>query len=119
MRRVLLALCAVAVLVPALATASGSSRARVWVSDRSPLVVRGTGFKAHEHVVVSATAGRRFVRSVTAGAGGSFVVSWTSVDAAKSYCVTLAIRAVGNLGSVATFKVPGIECANGPIDPGP
>jgi hypothetical protein len=59
------------------------------------------------------------VRSVTAGAGGAFVVSWTSTDAVKNYCVAIAVRAVGNVGSIATFKVAGIECASGPVDPGP
>src|SRR5437899_8788757 len=113
MRRVLTALCVLVVLVPTLAAASSSSRARVWVADRSPFAVRGAGFKAHEHVVVTATAGRRFVRSVTAGPTGAFVVSWSSTDAVKNYCVAIAIRAGGNFGSVATLKIAGLECANG------
>ncbi len=107
--------CAALVLVPSLA-AAGGSRARVWIADRSPLAVRGSGFKAREHVVVTAVAGRRLVRSVSAGPGGAFVVRWSSVS--KLGCVTIAIRAVGNRGSIATYKIAGIECPPGPVDPG-
>lgn len=115
MRRALIIVCAALVLVPSLAAASGS-RARVWISDRSPLAVRGSGFKAHEHVVVTAVAGGRFVRSVNAGPGGGFVARWSSVS--KLGCVTIVVRAVGNRGSIANYKVAGIECPPGPVDPG-
>ena len=117
MRRALIALCAVGVLVPSLATASGP-RARVWVSDQSPFAVSGSGFKAHEHIVVTATAGRRFEHAVTAGTGGGFVARWTSNAVAKSGCLSITIKAIGNRGSVATYKSAGAGCAPGPVAPG-
>ncbi len=118
MRRVLVGLLAVLVLVPSLAAGNGSVTrvARVWVADRSPFAVRGSGFKAHERVTVTAVAGQRLVRTVKAGRGGAFVVRWSGVS--KQGCVLIAIRAVGNRGSVATYKLAGIECPPGPVGPG-
>ena len=92
-------------------------RARVWVPDRSPLVVRGSGFVAHERVVVTVSAGSRFVHTVAATVDGAFVTRWTVVAAAKVGCGSIFVKAVGNHGTVATYKVAGIECAQGPADP--
>lgn len=118
MARVAILLCVFLVVVPSFAKAVGSGP-RVWLSDKSPLVVRGSGFKAHEHITVTVTAAGRHVRSVTAGAGGTFVARWASGIVVKHGCVTIAIEAVGSRGTVAARKVPGLECAQGPTDPGP
>lgn len=112
MRHILFIAVAGALLVPALAPAAALHHPRVWLADASPLVVRGASFKAHERVVVTVTDGTRFVRTVTATAVGTFTARWLSVAAPKAGCQQAAIQimAVGNRGSVASFKIPGIDC---------
>jgi hypothetical protein len=115
-RLLLLTVLALAALAPSLAPA-GSLKARVWLADRSPLVVRGSGFVPAERVSVTVTGAGRFVRTVTATRSGTIVARWTSVPA-KEGCATLFIRAVGTRSTVVTAKVPGIECPQPPADPG-
>jgi hypothetical protein len=117
MRRLLLVAVLLAALAPSLAPA-GSLRARVWLADRSPLIVRGSGFAAAERVTVTVTGAGRFVRTVTATRSGTIVARWTSVPA-KAGCAALFIRAVGARGTVVTLKVAGIECPQPPADAGP
>jgi hypothetical protein len=117
MRRVLVLVLLAAVVVPLAAPAS-TARARLWIPDRSPLVVRGAGFAAHERVVVTVSAGSRFVHTVYANAVGSFVTQWTSEAAVKAGCNAIFVRAAGNRGTLATYKVAGIECPQPPADPG-
>ena len=108
-----------AALLPGLAPAAAGSHARVSLVDRSPLMVKGTSFKARERVVVTVTAGTKFVRTVTATRTGTFVARFTSSATLKADCgVSLQILAVGNRGSVAGVKIPGKECPNPPADPG-
>jgi hypothetical protein len=109
-----------AALLPGLAPAAAGSHARVSLADRSPLMVKGTSFRAHERVVVTVTAGTRFVRTVTATRTGAFVARFASTATVKNDCgVSLSILAVGNRGSVASVKIPGKECPNPPADPAP
>jgi hypothetical protein len=117
MRRLLLVAVLLAALAPSLAPA-GSLRARVWLADRSPLVVRGSGFAAAERVTVTVTGAGRFVRTVTATRSGAIVARWRSVPA-KAGCAALFIRAAGARGTVVTLKVAGIECPQPPADAGP
>lgn len=118
MRRFLiLAVLVVAALAPSLAPA-GALHARVWLADRSPLVVRGAGFAPAERVTVTVTGAGRFVRAVTATRSGAIVARWTAVPA-KAGCAALFIRAVGARGTVTTAKVAGIECPQPPADAGP
>lgn len=117
MKRVLVIIVALAALAPSLAPA-GALRARVWLADRSPLVVRGSGFHAAERVSVTVTGGGRFVRTVTATRSGAIVARWTAVPA-KAGCAALFIRAVGADGAVATAKVAGLECPQPVQPPGP
>lgn len=105
-------------LLPSLAPAS-QAHARVWLADRDPLVVKGTGFKAHERVVVTLVAGKQFVRTVKASAAGAISAGWTSGTAVKDGCVAIRIQAAGNRGTLAIYKFAGRECAQGPADPGP
>ena len=116
MRGLLFLALLVAAVLPLTAPAS-TPRARVWVPDRSPLVVRGSGFAAHERVVVSVSAGSRLVHTVAATAAGAFLTRWTVAAAPKAGCASIFVKAVGNRGTVATYKVAGIECAQGPADP--
>lgn len=117
MKRLLVLAVALAALAPSLAPAAGTARARVWVADRSPLVVRGSGFAAGERVAVTVTGAGRFVRAVTATRAGVIVARWTVDGNAKAGCAALFVRAAGNRGAVATVKVPGIECPQPPQDP--
>ena len=98
---VLLAVAAVAVPTGA----AGVSRAKVRVVTLSPLVIRGTGFKAHERVRVTATPGG--VRRVVSRANGTFrAVFAGSVDR----CVGLTVRAAGARGDEAALKLPQPAC---------
>jgi hypothetical protein len=117
MKRVLLMFLALTALVPALAPAA-EPHARVWLADRSPLTVRGSGFKAHEKVVVTLTVDGRFTRTKDATAAGALTATWTDATV-KSGCFSVSIRAVGNHGSVATYKSAARECAPPPPPPGP
>ncbi len=98
--------------------AAGSLHARVWLTDRSPLVVRGSGFSAGSHVTVTVTGAGRLVRTVTATKSGTIIARWTVVPA-KAGCAALVVRAAGVNGAVATTKVAGIECPQPPADAGP
>jgi hypothetical protein len=119
MKQLLPLLVALAALTPALAPAA-VPHPRIWLSDASPLTVKGTGFKAGERVSVTLTAGRRFAtRALAANARGALTATWTGAPVRKAGCLAVSIRAVGSRGSVATFKVAGLECASGPASPGP
>jgi len=117
MKRLLVVGALLAALAPSLAPA-GSLRARVWLADRSPLVVRGTGFAAAERVTVTVTGAGRFVRTVTATYSGTIVARWTAVPA-KAGCAELFIRAAGARGTIVTAKVAGMECPQPVQSPGP
>src|SRR6476660_3551560 len=94
-RRFFVALARLSLLVPAVATAR-VAKARVWVPVHSPLTVRGSGFRAHEHVAVKVSAsGERFKRAVTASRVGSFVARWAGSAGADVGCVTVFVRAAG------------------------
>ena len=113
-RRFFVVLALLSLLVPAVATAR-VAKARVWVSVQSPLTVRGSGFRAHEHVAVTVSAsGERFTRAVTASGVGSFVARWAGSAQADSGCVSLFVRAVGDRGPDAAWKSVANDCANGP-----
>lgn len=117
MKRLLLLVLLAATVIPLAAPAS-TTRARLWVPDRSPLVVRGSGFAAHERIVVTVTAAARLVHRVVATRTGSFVTTWTAAASPKSGCnIAFVVRATGNRGTFALVKTPAIECPPGPIDP--
>ena len=109
----LVILALIALLVPAGATGR-TTRARVWVSDQSPLAVRGAGFKAREHVIVTVSADRDFVRKVTATAAGSFVARWAGSVTVISGCPNIFVTATGDRGSRSVWHSVAIDCANGP-----
>jgi hypothetical protein len=114
-KRILVVL--LALLALPVAGAAVRPPARVAVTDRVPLTVRGTGFADHERVLVRVEVGTRLSRRTTATAAGRFVVTWPAAAAPKAGCVGIRVRAAGNRGSVATVKIPGIECPQGPTDP--
>ena len=92
-----------AVAVPT--TARGLTHAKVRVVTLSPLAVRGTGFKAHERVRVTASPGG--TRRVRARGDGSFRVAF-SMPADR--CAGLSVSAVGARGDRASLKLPQMAC---------
>src|SRR3954453_24153927 len=89
-----------AVVAVALPTrAAGTQQAEVRIMTMSPLVVRGTGFKAHERVRVTAAPGG--VRRVVARSNGSFRAAFAkSIDR----CVGLSVVATGILRARPALK---------------
>jgi hypothetical protein len=81
--------------------------------------VKGSGFGAGEKVVVTLTAGRRFLRTIDATKVGTLTASWTGKPVSKAGCLTVHIQAVGNRGSDAIYKAAGKDCAPGPASAGP
>ncbi len=116
MRIVLLLLLAL-VMAPAAISSSTQARARVSIVDESPLVVRGTGFKAGERVTVSVSHAKTLFRRVAfAGSSGVLVARWTR--AMPTTCGSTTITAFGSRGTRAVFKTVANECAPpGPVDP--
>ena len=96
-----------------------ASTARVWLSDDSPLVVRGTGFHARTMVDVTLWRGKvtthAAVRSTAAGAI-SMTVRATNFTAA---CGKTTIRAADAEGRRAVWVSPPPSCGTepGPIVP--
>lgn len=97
----MLAVGAVAVALP---SAGGGPVASLRMLDRDPLVIRGDGFVAGEHVSVTALTGLgpRVVRA-TARAG-TFRVTVRLPD--QPCAGAFAIRARGDRGSVAVMRLP-------------
>lgn len=93
---------ALAASVATLAAAQATTRPTLRLLDASPVAFRGSGFKAHERVRVSAYAGARATKRVTAGARGRFVVRFPTLD--PNACAGFFASAVGNEGSRASFK---------------
>jgi hypothetical protein len=103
----LLAAVALAASVATLASARVATRPTLRLMDASPVVFRGTGFKAHERVRVSVYAGARATKRVAAGVRGGFVVRFSNLD--PSACTGFSAIAIGNEGSRASFKrAPGV-----------
>ena len=111
MRRLIASFAVLALLAPAAAVgnAGTAAKARIWLADRSPLVVKGSGFKPHERVVVTAQLGSRYVVRRVATAAGTFTATFTTAGG-KVGCNGIAVRAAGARGTVAVLKVPGMEC---------
>lgn len=108
-----------ALITLVLAAASGPATAavapRVALSDRSPTIVRGVGFRSGERVQVTVAAGGvRLSKAVLATASGAFTARWQR--ALPSGCVALLVNAVGSKGSHASLRLSPPECAP-PIDP--
>ena len=96
---------------------------RVTVTDVAPFTVHGWQFVAHERVTVVVTVKSRHVHTVWATATGTFTTRFTSVSLGR--CTAYAVRATGNRGSTAFFKVmpecppPDEPAALYPTDPIP
>jgi len=85
------------------AQAATTRTARVTVIDVAPFTVHGSHFVAHERVTVVVTVKSRHVHTVSASASGTFTTRFTGVSLDR--CTGYAVRATGNHGSTAFFKV--------------
>ena len=110
--RLLLSILVALALVPA--AAPSALRARVWLADDSPVVVRGSGFHPAERVAVTVAVGKSFQKTVVATATGTFVARW---NASAADCHSTYIKAVGSMGSRAVVKIAA-ECPPPPPDLG-
>lgn len=116
MRRVATLIGVVSLAVPAalLASPDGSpasqtARASVALVSKSPVTVRGTGFRVRERVQVRIEGSVARTRSIRATAGGAFVVRFDGVTVTR--CDMVRIVAIGGAGSRAVQKyLPAPAC---------
>ena len=91
-----------------LAAANATTRPALRLVDAGPVVLRGTGFKAREHVRVAVYAQTRAAKRVTANLHGTFTVRFAGLD--PNACAGFSATAVGDEGSRASFKRPPGQC---------
>ena len=108
-RSVLRSMILVAIVLSGLAIAATTAPARVSTRptlrqlDAESLVLRGSGFKVHEHVrVVVRTPETHAAKRVIASTRGRFTVRFTTVD--PNTCTGFSAVAIGTEGSRAGFK---------------
>lgn len=100
----------VAALLSVQSAAAMQQRTRIYIADESPLVVRGTGFKAAERVRVTVTHGKTiFTRVTYARATGVVVARWTA--SMPTTCASTFVLAVGSEGSRASYRNVANDCA--------
>jgi hypothetical protein len=107
-----------ALLLGAQASPAGARKApRVWVADRSPIVVAASGFASRGRVAVTLVAGgKRFAKTLHANRSGALRAQWPgsiTIDA----CHFVVVTAVAADGRRASYKSPrgGVECT--PVQP--
>lgn len=83
------------------ATSGQAARAQLRLMTSSPVTLRGTGFKAGEHVRVVTRLPGMATKSVTVGSFGSFTVRFTG--SAGTRCTGFSVTATGDRGSRASF----------------
>lgn len=109
-------LLATALIALGAVTAANATSPTLRLVDRSPLLVRGSGFKAGEHVRVwlVLTTSRRY-RDTLAGAAGGFTVRFTVTPLQCPFLRSLT--ATGSKGSRAALKLPPSMCPQPPAEP--
>lgn len=80
---------------------SGQARAQLRLMTPSPVTMRGTGFKAGEHVRIVGRLPGMAVKRVTAGSAGGFTVRFG--ESAGARCTGFSVTATGDRGSRASF----------------
>jgi hypothetical protein len=86
------------------ATTDGLTRtAHLTVPSRSPVTVEGTGFRRGERVAVTFSSKSTRTRTVIATARGAFRITFKSLS--LGHCEAYAVRAKGDRGSSAFFRV--------------
>jgi hypothetical protein len=92
------------------------ARPALTLVDRSPVVVRGTGFIARERVLVTVRSGvLRAWQRASASARGAFVLRFDGLR--LTACTGGTLVATGRQGSVAQLKLGLRECPGPVIDP--
>ena len=108
-----------ALLAAALMLSAGAQPAlkpTIAVVDRTPVVVRGTGFGSRERVVVTVRSGIvRAMQRTTATYRGAFVVRFDGVR--LTACTGATLVATGARGHAAQLKLELRECPGPIIDP--
>jgi hypothetical protein len=108
----LAAIGAAALVVPAV---QAGTVPKLRVVGVQPLVVRGESFRPGERVTITALTASGFSRALTrASSAGRFKATVRSV--ARPCGTSLGVRALGNLGSRATLRLPGVPCVPPPVD---
>jgi hypothetical protein len=106
MRGPTIALGLAAILGTSVAVAAGTPS--LTLVHKSPLVVRGSGFRPHMTVRVVETAPVGRTVSVRTSAAGTFVADLVAGDP----CSNVVVHAVGRLGGRASLRIPpGRLCA--------
>jgi hypothetical protein len=90
------------------ASAAASARPVLAPAGTAPFRVRGTGFRAREHVrlAITPSAGTPIVRRLHASRSGTFTASFDGVDA----CGGVEGIATGGHGSRASFQLSSLAC---------
>jgi hypothetical protein len=97
-----LALIAAAAAV-AVSPAGASSHATLRLADSGPVVLRGAGFAAGEHVRVSVVTGvKHAAKRLTARPTGRFTARFATLSA--DTCAGFGATAIGDKGSRAIYK---------------
>ena len=96
------------VVLPTASASTSSRTAHIEITSRSPVVVRGTGFRLSERVTVSVSAKATYKKVVTASRLGAFRVTFRGM--AIGSCEFYSAKARGSRGSTASLKVIP-ECA--------
>lgn len=85
---------------------SAVARARIIAAAGNPIRVRGFGFKPRERVRVWIAGNLGTLKRVTAGPRGGFAVKLTT----GSSCPNVTVKAAGNRGSRASYRVTSTVC---------
>jgi len=99
---------AAAALAPA-GAGQTAAKPQLQLMDSAALTVRGTGFRAREHVRLVVRGPGLVTRNATAGTGGGFTMRMAGMSAGS--CTGFSITATGDLGSRATLKRAPGQCA--------
>jgi hypothetical protein len=90
-------------MLPTASASTASRTAYITITSRSPVVVRGMGFRPSERVTVSISAKATYKKVVTASRLGGFRVTFRGKTVGP--CQFYSAQARGNRGSIASLKV--------------
>jgi hypothetical protein len=111
MRALLPIVLLLALLLPAAAVATAP---RLAVADATPLTVKGSGFRAREHIRVIVSLPGSSAHWTTANATGGFTVRFSAM--APDSCTAYVVHAAGVRGDTAVLRVRPPECPQ-PLTP--
>jgi len=103
MRRALFGICCAAVLLFPAVSRPAADRPTLRLMESAPFVLRGMHFQPGEHVTVTVAGKTLHRKSTTAGAAGSFTVTFAGVSGDD--CRIYGFHAIGDRGSSASFRM--------------